>query len=64
VAGPQSRPTTKYGLICAATQRDGADFFDLFVTRRSSRPATVHSSLLDLEKIRSRRYRQEFDDTP
>ena len=61
MAGPPSRPTTKYGPIFAATQRDGADFPDLFVPRRSSRPATVHSSLLDLEKIRSH---QEFDDTP
>ena len=51
------------GQFFAATQRDGADFSDLFVTRRSSRPATVHSSLLDLGKIRSRRCRQEFDDT-
>ena len=68
VAGPQSRPTTKCGRICAATRRPGQIFFtpaskadwgprfpDLFITRRSSRLATVLSSFLELEKIFSRR---------
>ena len=47
----KARTTTKYGPICAATRRDGADFSDFVVARRSSRLATARSSLLELQKI-------------
>jgi hypothetical protein len=51
----KARTTTTYEQIFAATRKDGADFPHLFVARRFSRPATARSSLLDLEKIGSRR---------
>jgi hypothetical protein len=57
VAGPQSRATTKYDLILAATRRDEADFPDGHVARRLCMSNTSHSSLLALRKIRSRRCR-------
>ena len=52
----KARTTTKYERICAATLRDVANFPHFFVARRSSRPATVRSSLRDLGKIGSRRH--------
>jgi hypothetical protein len=52
---PKARMTTKYERFFAATRRDGANFLHLFVARRFSRLTTARSSLLDLEKIGSRR---------
>jgi hypothetical protein len=47
--------TTKYGQICAATRRAGADFPDFFVNRRSKMIDIRRSSLLELEKVGSQR---------
>jgi hypothetical protein len=44
---PKSRLTTKYGLVFAATLRDGANFPGLVVARRSKMPDIRPSSLLD-----------------
>jgi hypothetical protein len=69
MAGPRSRPTTKYGLFFAATQVpgklcllggtlwDGGDFPDCCVARRSKTPGILHSLLLALGKILFRRCR-------
>jgi hypothetical protein len=54
---PRSRLTTKYGLVFAATLRDGANFPGLVVAHRSKMPDIRRSSLLDPEKIGSRRCR-------
>ena len=51
----KARTTTKHERIFAATLRDGADFPDFVATRRSKIPDIRRSSLLELEKIGSRR---------
>ena len=51
---PKSRTRTKYDRILAATRRDGANFPDFVVVRRSKIPDIRRSSLLELEKIGSR----------
>ena len=56
MAGPLPSPTTKYASIFAATRWDGANFPDFFVARRSMTPGIRRSSLLELEKIGSRRH--------
>jgi hypothetical protein len=61
---PKSRRTTKYGPILAATRRDGANFPDFVVPRRSKTPGIRHSSLLELEKIGSRRRRPNSVNRP
>ena len=44
------------GVTFDATLRDGANFPDFFVARRSKMSNIRHSSLLELEKIASRRH--------
>jgi len=51
----QARTTTKYGPIFTATLRAGADFPDFRVAPRQETPGIRRSSLLELEKIGSRR---------
>ena len=48
---PSSRTRTKSGPIFAATRRDGVNFPNFFVPRRSRTTSMRHSSLLELEKI-------------
>jgi hypothetical protein len=56
VAGPLPNPTTKHAPIFAATRRDGANFLDFFVALRSKTPGIRRSSLLEIERIGSRRH--------
>jgi hypothetical protein len=55
VAAPLPRTTTKYGAICAAIRRAGANFPHFFVARRLSTPGTPRSSLRELREIGSQR---------
>jgi hypothetical protein len=59
VARPPSRMTTKYGAICAAIRRAGANFPHFVVARRSKILHIRRSSLLELRKIGSQRRPRE-----
>jgi hypothetical protein len=48
---PKSRTTTKYDPVFAATRRDGANFPDFVVVRRSKMPDIRRSSFLRTRKI-------------
>ena len=59
VAVPLSRARTKYGAICVATRRAGANSPHFFVARHSQTPGMRHSSLLEIGKIGSQRRPRE-----
>jgi hypothetical protein len=60
----KARTTTKDEAIFAATRRDGADFPDFRAGRRWQTPDMRRSSLLELEKIGSRRHHSRSVNRP